>query len=488
MAFVAFTPQKWASIPALHAVPRLHGDARSGLSVELERAAEKAAAAATSGTMAALVLLAVGLGRRAARSSRPRGAATRRRGQGLRRRCADAEPRPAPVVDAVGPEDQPLLRVARGDDTDTIPVWLFRQAGRHLPEYRAYKEKRGKNFLELLDDPEDVAEVTMQPLRRYRLDAAILFSDILVIPQALGLRVEMPGGKGITVPEPLRGPSCLARLPTGDVVRDPGWVRDRLGHVFQAVRAILKQMECERLVVPLIGFSAAPWTLLFYMVGGSSKKDTGAGERWLASHEDASLRLLELLTDVVIEYLSAQVEAGCEVLQLFEAMAEFISEANFYRFALPALSRIASELRRRHPRVPLLVFARGAAYATPALQSVGFDVVTADLTVDLCDAEQALVDSAARAGEPPPAGHLSALQGNFDPSLLRPSSGATPESVRDAVRKMLSYRATAQHRTGLIANLGEGLSGAEDPALVQVFVDEVRRCSAEFSRRRRRGS
>merc|ERR1719272_1472983 len=259
-----------------------------------------------------------------------------------------------------------MVRAARGEATEFTPVWLFRQAGRHLPEYNAYKKSTGKNFLELLQDPADVCEVTLQPVRRYGLDAAILFSDILVVAEAVGIRVEMPGGKGILVPEPLTDPEDMGRLtlPRGEAAAAE-LVQARLSHVLESVALIRQELKGE---APLIGFSAAPWTLFYYIVSGSSKKNQENGERWLKEHPEASQVLLDSLGDIVIEYLSAQAKAGAQMLQVFEAMGMFIGPESLEKHAMPQMERIAAALKERHPEVPLLVFPRGAAYALPQLQ------------------------------------------------------------------------------------------------------------------------
>ena len=359
-------------------------------------------------------------------------------------------------------ENDLMIRSARGEKVERTPVWVFRQAGRHLPEYNNYKKEKNKNFLELLNDPVDVAECTLQPIRRYNLDAAILFSDILVILQALGMEVTMPGGLGILVPQPLASPDEVStRLPTSVNVKD------KLSHVIQAVTLIKKELNNK---VPLIGFSAAPWTLMYYMVGGSSKKNQGVASEWLRTHPKQSKVVMDLLTTIVIDYSLAQIEAGADMIQIFEAMGEFINESDFYTWALPSMEKIVSAIKAKHPDVPVLVFPRGASYSLSALQKVGYDVVTMDNKTDRKTIRTTLSSAPLYTPRGTPAG----IQGNFNVHLLIPATKGQPTAAEvDKVKSEVLAMLNALGTQNLIANLDEGLSGKEDPVLVAAFIDSV---------------
>jgi uroporphyrinogen decarboxylase len=304
----------------------------------------------------------------------------------------------------------------------------------------------------------------MQPLRRYDVDAAILFSDILVIAQALQIDVTMPGGVGIQVPNPLAEPIEVEhRIPKTSEIT-PEYVEATLGHVMRSVRLIRDKMKEEGMDIPLIGFSAAPWTLLFYMVGGSSKKNKDIGMKWLRDYPKESTRLLETLTKIVIEYLSAQVEAGTHMLQVFEAMGMMIDQEGFHDFALPCLAAIVHEIKLRFPTIPIMVFARGACHANDQLASLGYHVVTIDGTVDRSTVRSIVGDAVT-------------LQGNYDPAeLVMVDTNKTVDTVQATAKIMLEELGPQR----LIANLGEGLGGKESPDLVKAFVDAIHRESASM--------
>ncbi len=340
-----------------------------------------------------------------------------------------------------------ILRAARRKPTDRTPVWMMRQAGRYLPEYRALRAEH--EFFDVVQTPALAAEVTLQPLRRFPLDAAIIFSDILVIPQALGLEVQMVPGQGPHFPAPLAGPEDLSRLVEPDLKR-------ALGHVFEALRLTRRRLEAEA-HVPLIGFCGAPWTLMAYMIEGGGSKNFSAARAWLYRHPEESRALLQQITDVLVDYLRGQIDAGAQLVQVFDSWAGLLGPEAFDAFALPYLRRIADALHTSHPHVPRIVFAKGAPYALGALAETRYDVISLDWTMDPHAVREAVGDRAA-------------LQGNLDPCALY----APPEAIRRHVRDMLDAFGPRGH----IANLGHGMHPDHDPEHARAFIDAVHEVSA----------
>jgi uroporphyrinogen decarboxylase len=333
-----------------------------------------------------------------------------------------------------------ILRTARGETTERTPVWMMRQAGRYLPEYR--KIRKEHDFFEVVETPELAAEVTIQPVERLPVDAAILFCDIMVVPEAMGLEVKMVSGQGPTFPAPLTTPDEMGRLVEPDV-------DDALGHVFEALTVTRRELNGR---VPLIGFAGAPWTLMAYMVEGGGSKSYRAARKWLYRHPEASKALLQRTTDVIVEYLVGQVEAGAQMLQVFDSWAGLHSPETFRTFVLPYLDEIATRVKRAHPEVPLVVFAKGAHYALDALADTDYDVISLDWT---------MAPEAARNT----VGDRAVLQGNLDPCALY----APPDALRREVQHMLAGFGPHNH----IANLGHGMLPDHDPEHARVFVEAV---------------
>ncbi len=338
-----------------------------------------------------------------------------------------------------------FLRALRRDPVDCTPVWLMRQAGRYLPEYRATRKAAG-SFLAMAKTPDIACEVTLQPLRRFPLDAAILFSDILTVPDAMGLGLYFVEGEGPKFERPLRSPADIARLAVPDMETD-------LRYVMDAVRTIRRELDGS---VPLIGFSGSPWTLACYMVEGGGSKDWGRVKA-LALNEPAAMhQLLSTVTDAVIAYLAAQRAAGAQALQVFDTWGGVLSPAMYREFSLPYLARIARELKTAD--VPVILFGKGNAPHLDDLFASGADAIGVDWTVTLEDA--------ARRNR----GRV-ALQGNLDPAMLY----GNPDAVRAQVRTALdSYAAgNGGSRDGHVFNLGHGLSPDMNPEHVAALVDEV---------------
>lgn len=334
-----------------------------------------------------------------------------------------------------------MLRTARGETTPRAPVWVMRQAGRYLPEYQEVRAKH--SFFEVVQTPELAAEVTLQPIRRFALDAAIIFSDILVIPQALGLEVQMVKGKGPHFPNPVKTPDALSRV---DAEPD---IDATLGHVFDAITLTRHELDGR---VPLIGFSGAPWTLMAYMIEGGGSKAYKNARRWLYEDPDAAHTLLSRTANAIVPYLIGQAEAGAQLLQVFDSWAGLLSPHGFRRFALPYLEDIAARVKHACPDVPLIVFAKGAHYALDVLADTDYDVIALDWTMDPQEARRTV-------------GERAALQGNLDPCALY----ATPKDIRRRVQDMLA--AFGPH--GHIANMGHGMHPTHNPDHVAAFVDAV---------------
>ena len=347
-----------------------------------------------------------------------------------------------------------FLRALRREPVDCTPVWLMRQAGRYLPEYRATRKEAG-SFLGMAKNPEVACEVTLQPLRRFDLDAAILFSDILTIPDAMGLGLYFVEGEGPKFERTVRSAADAAKLGVPDMETE-------LRYVMDAVRVIRRELDGK---VPLIGFSGSPWTLACYMVEGGGSKDF-ARIKAMALNEPAALhRLLSVNTDAVIAYLAAQRAAGAQALQVFDTWGGVLSPAMYREFSLPYLQRIAQELQRGDgaERTPLILFGKGTAAYLEDLAASGAEGMGVDWLVELGDAARRTQGKVA-------------LQGNLDPATLYGS----PEAIRREVRRALdSYRdGNGGSREGHVFNLGHGMSPDMSPDHVAVLVDEVHAYSA----------
>lgn len=337
-----------------------------------------------------------------------------------------------------------FLRAARGEVTERTPVWMMRQAGRYLPEYQSVRADHP--FFEVVNTPELASEVTIQPIDRFPLDAAIIFSDILVIPQALGLEVQMVSGKGPHFPSPLKTPDALNRL-------DPSVADTVLQPVYDAVTQTRIDLNGR---VPLIGFAGAPWTLMAYMIEGGGSKSYRNARRWLYEHPEASHELLDTLASLIADYLIRKVEAGAQALQIFDSWAGLLGPGLYRTFGIPYLESIVGAVKDAHPNVPFIAFAKGAPYALPALATAGYDALSLDWTMSPETVRGEVATDIV-------------LQGNLDPCALYGS----PDDIRRQVQHMLAAFGPHNH----IANLGHGMHPDHDPAHAGVFIDAVHELS-----------
>ncbi len=336
-----------------------------------------------------------------------------------------------------------LLRAMLRQPTPYTPVWIMRQAGRYLPEYRQVRAEAG-DFMSLCRNPELACEVTLQPLRRFALDAAILFSDILTIPDAMGLGLYFVAGEGPKFEHPLRDPQAIAKLPVPEM--------DELSYVFDAVGTIRKALDGS---VPLIGFAGSPWTLATYMIEGQSSRDFPNAKRLLMNEPQSAHELLGKLADATTAYLNAQSAAGAQALMLFDTWGGVLSPALYRDFSLAYMERIVAGLIREREgrKVPVVLFTKGAGLRLRAMAATGCDVLGVDWTVDLADARRLTSDRVA-------------LQGNLDPAVLR----SEPAAIRCAVKQVLASFGSG---TGHVFNLGHGITPDINPENLAVLIDAV---------------
>jgi len=349
-----------------------------------------------------------------------------------------------------------FLRACRRQATDYTPLWLMRQAGRYLPEYKATRAKAG-SFMGLATNVHYATEVTLQPLERFPLDAAILFSDILTVPDAMGLGLSFAEGEGPRFAHPVQDEASAAQLAVPDM--------DKLRYVFDAVTAIRRALAGR---VPLIGFAGSPWTLACYMVEGKGSQDYRVVKSLLYSRPDLMHHILSVNADAVAAYLNAQIQAGAQAVMVFDSWGGVLADGAFQSFSLAYTRRVLEQLRRIGPdgaHVPRIVFTKGGGLWLPAMQALDCDVLGVDWTVNLSTARTLV-------------GHSHALQGNLDPNALF----AAPEQIAREARAVLESFGlphTDMHSSGPthIFNLGHGISQFTPPEHVAALVETVHKHS-----------
>jgi uroporphyrinogen decarboxylase len=344
-----------------------------------------------------------------------------------------------------------LLRALLREPVDATPVWIMRQAGRYLPEYRATRKRAG-SFLKLCKTPELACEVTLQPLARFPLDAAILFSDILTIPDAMGLGLYFIEGEGPKFEHPLRDKAAIRRLGAPDPEQD-------LAYVTAAVRIVRQELADK---VPLIGFGGSPWTLATYMVEGGASKTFARIKGLLYDEPETLTHLLNVLTDSVAAYLNAQIEAGAQAVMIFDTWGGVLSPQAYRSFSLNPMSQVIDKLLRQHEgrRVPVILFTKGGSAWLEAMAETSCDALGVDWTIEM-DTARARV------------GNQVALQGNLDPCVLY----ASPGRIKAAVGEILAQFGAG---SGHVFNLGHGIHPGVNPQHVSVLVDAIHELSRAY--------
>lgn len=344
-----------------------------------------------------------------------------------------------------------FLRALNREAVDVTPVWMMRQAGRYLPEYRATRAVAG-DFMSLCKNTELACEVTLQPLARYPLDAAILFSDILTIPDAMGLGLYFEHGEGPRFHKPVRTAAEVEALDVVNTAKDLTYVTD-------AVTMIRRELNGR---VPLIGFSGSPWTLATYMVEGGSSKDFRRAKAMAFDQPNVMHMLLDKLADSVIDYLNAQIVAGAQAVQIFDTWGGALSHAAYQEFSLAYMKKIVNGLKREHDgrKIPVILFTKNGGQWLESIADTGCDAAGLDWTTDIGLARQRV-------------GGKIALQGNMDPTMLYASPGA----IRNEVGRIL---ASFGQGNGHVFNLGHGITPDVKPEHAGVFIEAVHELSAQY--------
>lgn len=330
-----------------------------------------------------------------------------------------------------------LLRAAKGEQVERVPVWTMRQAGRILAEYREVRAKAG-SFIALATTPELAAEVTIQPVDILGVDAAIIFSDILVVPEAMGLPYEMLEARGPVFPKTVQSKKDIEAVKISDAETD-------LGYVLQAIDIVKKELAGR---VPLIGFAGAPFTIFCYMVEGKGSKTFSVAKKMLYSEPKLAHQLLDKITESTIDYLKAQVRHGADLLQIFDSWAGILSPEQYREFSLPYISRICDAIEE----TPVTVFAKGAFFARKEMNKLSCQVVGLDWNMDIKESRKLLPNKT--------------LQGNLDPCVLYGSF----KNIEKNTKKMLKAFGTQKY----IANLGHGVYPDTDPEKVKCFIETVK--------------
>ncbi|MBB6520661.1 uroporphyrinogen decarboxylase [Pseudoteredinibacter isoporae] len=344
-----------------------------------------------------------------------------------------------------------FLRALLRQPVDITPVWMMRQAGRYLPEYRATRAQAG-DFLSLCKNTELACEVTLQPLRRYSLDASILFSDILTVPDAMGLGLYFEAGEGPKFKKPLRTAEDIEKLPVVNTAQDLSYVTD-------AVSMIRRELNG---MVPLIGFTGSPWTLATYMIEGGSSKDYRRTKAMMYDQPELFQILVDKLVDSIIDYLNAQIRAGAQAVQIFDSWGGALAHDAYLKYSLLPMKRIIDGLIKEHDgrQVPVILFTKGGGQWLEAMADSGAQALGLDWTTDIANAR-------ARVGD------KVALQGNMDPSILY----ASPERIRQEVATILKGFGKGE---GHIFNLGHGITPEVDPDHAGAFISAVHELSADY--------